>query len=162
MDMKDSINSLDTLVLGIGNPQFGDDGVGIRVIEILADRELPSEVKVEEAGLPGWGLPIWLEGKSNVILVDAVNMGQPPGSWRRFHPSDLHMLLETETLSLHQPDLACGLALTQALGLLPENLLLYGIEPADTSPGASLSAEVRASLPEVVESIMDDIKRIRE
>jgi hydrogenase maturation protease len=160
--MQDQDHTRDILVLGIGNPQFGDDGAGIRVTEMLTERELPSEVNVKEAGLPGWGLPIWLEGKSSVILVDAVKMGQEPGTWRRFYPKDLHLLLETETLSLHQPDLACGLALSQALDLLPEDFLLYGIEPNHTSPGVPLSAEVRASLPEVVESIMDEIKRIRE
>jgi len=160
--MQEPVNSPEILVLGIGNAQFGDDGAGIRLAEMLAQRELPPEVKVAEAGLPGWGLPIWLEGKANVILVDAVKMGQTPGSWRRFYPKDLHILMETDSLSLHQPDLASGLALSQALDLIPENLLLYGIEPANTSPGASLSAEVNASLPEVVESIMNDIKRIRE
>jgi hydrogenase maturation protease len=160
--MQGSSDSRETLILGIGNPQFGDDGVGIFIAEMLAKRELPRGVRVEEAGLPGWGLPNWLEGKSNVILVDAIEMGQAPGSWRRFFPNNLDILLETDTLSLHQSDLACGLALSQALDLMPEQLLIYGIQPADTSPGASLSMEVRASLPEVVKNIIDDIKRIRE
>ena len=152
----------DLLVLGIGNPLMGDDGFWNQVIELLAERDLPPNVKIEDAGLPGWGLPAWFEGWANVILVDAVQMGQSPGSWRRFRPEEVRLELETDALSLHQPDLACGLALAQALDLLPENLLLYGIEPAETRPGASLSREVRASLPEVVDSILNDVKRIRE
>lgn len=150
----------DVLILGIGNPLMGDDGFGIRVVELLAEIELPSNVKVEEAGLPGWGLPSWLEGWSKVILVDAVRMGQAPGSWKRFRPSEIQVVMEDDALSLHQPDLACGLALAQALGFLPEDLLLYGIEPVSVYPGAGLSSQVCASLPEVVRNILEDVEKI--
>jgi hydrogenase maturation protease len=157
-----SARSQDSLVLGIGNSLMGDDGAGILAIEMLAGAELPSSVAVEEAGLPGWGLAAWFEGKTRVILVDAVQMGLAPGSWRRFRPDDIQVIMESNALSLHQNDLACGLALSEALGLLPDELLLYGIEPADTSPGAGLSAEVRASLPEVVNSILHDLEKKTE
>jgi hydrogenase maturation protease len=149
------------LVLGIGNPSMGDDGVGNQVIELLAEKDLPPDVKIEDAGLPGWGLPAWFEGWSNVILVDAVHMGRSPGSWRRFLPEELQVELENDVLSLHQPDLACGLALAQALDLLPENLVLYGVEPADVNPGDALSPAVRHCLPDVVASILNDIEKIK-
>ncbi len=149
------------LVLGIGNPSMGDDGVGNQVIELLAEKPLPPDVKIEDAGLPGWGLPVWFEGWSNVILVDAVQMGRSPGTWRRFRPEELQVEMENDALSLHQPDLACGLALAQALDLLPENLVLYGVEPADVNPGEALSPAVRQSLPDVVASILNDIEKIK-
>lgn len=151
----------DMLVLGTGNPLMGDDGVGSQVIELLAERSLPPNVKIEDAGLPGWGLPAWFEGWSNVILVDAVQMGQAPGSWRRFRPEEVRLELETDALSLHQPDLACGLALAQALDLLPENLVLYGVEPAVVNPGEALSPAVRQSLPDLVASILNDLEKIK-
>ena len=151
--MQASNPAPEILVLGIGNPLMGDDGAGMRVIEMLAEKGLPPNVITEAAGLPGWGLPSWFEGRSNVILVDAMHMGQAPGSWRCFRPEEIQVEMESDALSLHQPDLACGLALAQALELLPENLMLYGIEPSDITPGAALSSEVCASLPEIVESI---------
>jgi hydrogenase maturation protease len=149
------------LVLGIGNPLMGDDGVGNQVIELLAERALPPNVKIEDAGLPGWGLPTWFEGWSNVILVDAVQMDRLPGSWRRFRPEELQVVLENDALSLHQPDLACGLALAQALDLLPENLVLYGVEPADVNPGDALSPAVSSSLPDVIASILNELEKIK-
>jgi len=155
------LNSQELLVLGIGNPLMGDDGVGNQVIELLAEKDLPPNVKIEDAGLPGWGLPAWFEGWSNVILVDAVQMGQSPGSWRRFQTGEVQFVLENDALSLHQPDLACGLALAQALELLPENLVLYGVEPAIVNPGEALSPAVRHSLPEVVASILNDLEKIK-
>ena len=130
--MTASASAHDVLILGIGNPLMGDDGVGIRVAELLAETKLPDGVTVQEAGLPGWGLPSWLEGRSNVILVDAVQMDAAPGAWKRFRPDDLRVVMEDGSLSLHEPGLACGLALTEALNLLPERLILYGIQPAQT------------------------------
>ncbi len=145
------------MILGVGNSLRGDDGVGIRAIEMLAERELPASVELQEAGTPGWGLPSWLEGHSSVILVDAVQMGQAPGTWRRFSPDEVRLIVQDETLSLHQPDLACGLALAQALEMLPDDLWIYGIEPGDTGAGSTLSPQVSSSLPAMVESIINDL-----
>ncbi|GIK08621.1 MAG: membrane protein [Anaerolineaceae bacterium] len=147
----------DVLILGIGNPLMGDDGVGIRAAETLARSELPEGVTVQEAGLPGWGLPSWLEGRSRVILVDAVQMDAAPGAWKRFRFGDLRLALEDSSLSLHAPGLACGLALTEALNLLPEDLTLYGVQPAQIAAGEGLSAEVSACLPELVQTILSDL-----
>ena len=151
----------ETLVLGVGNPLCGDDGLGPWVVEKLACEPGFGELAhthLQDAGLPGWGLPSWLEGWERVILVDAVDIGQAPGSWRRFRPEDVQLWLQEDALSLHQPDLACGLALAQALNLLPQELYIYGMQPADTTPGAPLSPQVRAHLPGMIDQIMAELK----
>jgi hydrogenase maturation protease len=73
-----------TLILGIGNTLCGDDGAGIRVAEMLENCRLPSTIRVMKAGLPGWGLPSWFEDWEKVILIDALEMGEKPGTWRQF------------------------------------------------------------------------------
>lgn len=158
---KEQARSDNILVLGIGNPLMGDDGVGIRVVEMLASEELPPGVMVKEAGLPGWGLPSWFEGASTVFLVDAMQMGQTPGSWKRIESDELQVVMEDNTLSLHQNDLACGLALSQAMNLLPRNLFLYGIEPANMNAGDHLSPEVEACLPDLINNIKMDLEKIK-
>ncbi len=147
----------ETLILGIGNPLCGDDSVGPRLVELLSERDLPPGVQVRDAGLPGWGLPCWLEGWRSVILVDAVEMGTQAGCWRRFRPEEVKLWLQDGSLSLHQPDLACGLALAQALELLPERLYIYGVQPAQTSPGTPLSPQVEACLPGLADQIILDL-----
>jgi hydrogenase maturation protease len=153
-----SLHQGETLILGVGNPLYGDDGAGPRLVEMLAERNLPPNVQVQDAGLPGWGLPSWLEGWKTVFLVDAVDMGLEAGSWRRFRPEEVKLWLQDGELSLHQPDLACGLALAQALDLLPEQLVLYGVQPGQTDPGAPLSQQVSASLRGLADQIIFDAR----
>ena len=143
---SESLHQEETLILGVGNPLYGDDGAGPRLVEMLAEFSLPPEVQVQDAGLPGWGLPSWLEGWDTVFLVDAVDMGLEAGSWRRFRPEEVKLWLQDGNLSLHQPDLACGLALAQELDLLPEHLYLYGVQPAQTEPGSPLSPPVNCTV----------------
>jgi hydrogenase maturation protease len=147
----------DVLVLGVGNPLSGDDAAAGRVVELLKDRRLPQHVYLKDAGTPGLALPNWLDGWRSVVLVDAVELGCTPGSWRRFAPEEVRLIAQNETLSLHEPGLAEGLALTQALDLLPERIVLYGIQPAAVEPGAPLSWQVSARLPEVVDQILNDL-----
>lgn len=150
----------DVLVLGFGNQLYGDDGAGIRVVQILANRSLPPGVHVELAGLPGWGLPSWLEGWKSVILVDAVDMGLSPGEWRRFSLPEVRLWLKHAPISLHQPGLADGLILTDTLNMLPDRLWIYGIQPADTSAGSELSIEVSNGLSEMLADIVGFLERL--
>jgi hydrogenase maturation protease len=147
-------NSEDVLVLGLGNPLYGDDGAGIRAVQLLANMSLPRGAHIEVAGLPGWGLVSWLEGWKSVILVDAVDMSLPAGEWRRFSLAEVRLWLKQAPMSLHEPGLASGLALTEALDLLPDRLWIYGIQPANTTEIATLSPEVTAGLTEMVADIV--------
>ncbi len=147
----------DTVILGIGNPLWGDDGLGVRAVEILAGCELPPRVSVLEVGTPGWGLASWLEGRSRAIIIDAVHMGGTPGSWRRFTPQEVRLIAQVETISLHETGLANGLELAQALNILPDEILIYGVEPECCEPGQELSPAVTLALPGLVDAILSDL-----
>jgi hydrogenase maturation protease len=154
-----SINNTqgETLILGVGNPLCGDDGAGVQAIKLLVENFLPPNVNVQDAGTPGLGLPLYLEGWPRVILVDAVQMGCLPGTWRRFTPQDVQLYFTETSLSLHESDLAGGLALADALGVLPETVVIYGIEPACCEINHGLSLAVQSALPEMVEGILTEI-----
>jgi hydrogenase maturation protease len=151
-----------TLVLGLGNPLRQDDGLGITAVQLLAERDLPPGVRVEEAGTPGWGLPSWLEGWSRVFLVDAARMGCSPGTWRRFGTEEVRLIGYQGMFSLHEPGLANGLALAQALDVLPEEMTFYCIEPENTGEGEELSPSVRRTLPDLVETIYKELWKRQE
>ena len=164
-----------TLVLGFGNPLWSDDGAGIAAVSLLAQRELPPMVRAEAAGLPGFGLAAWLQdasqpdpslrsgrGLQRVILIDAAHMDQPPGTWRRFGPEEVKLISSGAIVSLHQADLSSGLVLAQALDILPEEVLFYGIEPESLHEGLELSPSVRVALPQMVEDILVELWNGRE
>jgi hypothetical protein len=52
---------------------------------------------------------------------------------------------------------AAALALAAALGLLPPRVVIYGLEAASREPGAELSADVAAAIPEAVRRIEEEL-----
>src|SRR5687768_336823 len=75
------------LVAGIGNIFFGDDAFGVEVARRLAQRPLPSCVKVADFGIRGFDLAhTLLDGYDLVILVDAARRGLAPGTLQIIEP----------------------------------------------------------------------------
>lgn len=144
-----------TLILGVGNPLMGDDGAGIEAVRMLAEANLPPNITVKDAATPGWALVEWIKGWPSVVIVDAMQMGLKPGEWQSFDASDVRFTSSEGAVSLHDSDLASGLALAEALDLLPPQLTFYGIEPESTDHGISLSPAVSANLPELVKNILN-------
>jgi hydrogenase maturation protease len=144
-----------TLILGVGNPLMGDDGAGIEAVRMLAEANLPRNITVKDAATPGWALVEWIKDWSSVVIVDAMQMGLKPGEWQSFDARDVRFTSSEGAVSLHDSDLAGGLALAEALNLLPPQLTFYGIEPESTDHGMRLSPAVSANLPELVKDILN-------
>ena len=146
-----------TLVIGIGNPLQGDDGLGVQASLMLEKENLPEDVQVEELGTPGWGLLAQIEGWPRVIVIDAMQMGMEPGTWQRISGDDVRLVCEAGPVSLHEAGLAESLKLASTLGIMPDEFVLYGVEPAVIEPGEGLSPAVQEALPDLVEHIVKDL-----
>ena len=144
-------------MIGIGNPLQSDDGLGACAVQLLAEETLPAGVQVEELGTPGWGLVNFLQGWQRVILIDAVCMGEQPGAWRRLEKDEIQLIASDQVRSLHEPGLAESLSLAQTLGLLPDEIVLYGVEPACIQPGDELSPAVRQAITPLVKDILGEL-----
>lgn len=146
-----------TLVIGVGNTLQRDDGLGVRVVEMLQERDLPANVYLEDAGTPGVGLVTRMEGWDRVVIIDAAYTGQKPGMWRRYGAEEIKLVAGEEALSLHEPDVASALTLAKAVHLLPPEVVIYGVEPQWVGWGEELSSAVQAALPDIVDDIMADL-----
>jgi hydrogenase maturation protease len=147
-----------TLVLGLGNPLRGDDGVGVRVVQQLAKWCLPSDVEVVDGGTRGLGLVSLLEGRRRAIVIDAGDMGLAPGEFVRFTLEEARLLREDEgRFSVHAAGLREALLLARALGMLPEEVVLFGVQPAHIAWEAGLSPQVEATLLHLAEAVRREV-----
>src|SRR5690242_509820 len=93
-----------TVVIGLGNPLMGDDGLGIAVAQRLSGWELPEDVQVVDGGTWGLNLLPVIEDAGRVILVDAIDVGAAPGTLIRLPRERLPKYLATK-ISPHDVDL---------------------------------------------------------
>jgi len=137
------------LVAGIGNVFLGDDGFGVEVARRLADHDLPDGVDVVDYGIRGIHLAYELldERYQVVVLVDAVPMGEPPGSLAVLEadPQAPDGVVEAHSMSPH-----VVLSVLRALGGRPPRVLVVGCQPAALDQGMALSAPVEAAVDEAV------------
>jgi hydrogenase maturation protease len=145
------------LVLGLGNPLLGDEGIGVRVVEELKGLELPDGVTVAEGGTAGLGLMGLMEGYQQVIIVDAADMGHAPGHLVRFTPPQVQFKTAEAPLSLHQLGLGEVLTLAEALEVAPAELVIIGIQPGQVEVGAGLSPEVEGTIPQIIKIILGEL-----
>ncbi len=141
------------LILGLGNPLQGDDGIGCRVIQELEQRTLPDQVEVMDGGTPGIGLLNLFEGRRRVIIIDAAEMGRAPGEVVRFRPEDVVLTGSAERFSLHRSGVANALALANELHLALPEIIVFGVQPAQAGWSDQLSPAVQAAVEHVIEAI---------
>jgi hydrogenase maturation protease len=148
------------LVVGIGNPDCGDDGIGPLVVRQLVGRVLPDVAILERTGDALALIEDWA-GQDAVVLVDAA-AGAVPG---RVHRIDLLADTLPTDLSLsstHGIGVAEAVGLARALGLLPQRVIAYAIEGADFDPGAPVDPMVAASVDAVVARIAAEVRCLQQ
>ncbi len=170
-----------TLVIGLGNPMLGDDGVGWRIAQEVERRLRASDpgapddppsalnpqlssvpAEVDCAALGGLSLMERMIGYERVLLTDAVITGRHPiGHVLTLTLEDLISGVSGHSGSTHDVSLATALEIGSTMGAeLPEELLIVGIE---TSPnfefGEVLSPPVNAALPLAVEAALATLAR---
>jgi hydrogenase maturation protease len=146
------------LVLGIGNILLRDEGVGVRVIEQMQKMRLPNDVELIDGGTAGADLMDVLAEREKVIIIDAVQAECEPGTVLRFTADDLTQP-DGVGMSLHELGLGEALKMTKQLGCAPEDVVVFGIKPGDISCGLELSEQISASVPRVVELVLEEIKK---
>ena len=81
-----SSNDKKTLVLGLGNVIMGDEGIGVHVVRALEKVPLPPNVECLDGGTGGFILLEPLQAAEHIILIDATDDENPPGTVTRTTP----------------------------------------------------------------------------
>jgi len=152
-----------TIVLALGNPLRGDDGIGAAVINALeVSPRLPQGVDLIDGGTPGLEISLLLQGYHRVIIIDTAEMGLPPGTWAQFVLNDNAILKPNDMyqqISVHSAGLAEALALGQSLSLLPNEITIFGIQPSIIGWSSGLSNPVQEAIPAVCSAILEKLNR---
>lgn len=151
---------MSALVIGLGNPDRGDDAVGVQVARRVAlDRP---DVRVLELDDPSEALDAWAAADT-VVVADAVSSGGDPGcihvvdAVARTLPAGSWAAGGTHALGL-----AAVVELGRALGRLPRRLVLVGVEAGRFDHGTPMSDAVAAAVPGAALAVLaaiDDLGR---
>nr|BAL55541.1 hydrogenase 2 maturation protease [uncultured Acetothermia bacterium]BAL58964.1 hydrogenase 2 maturation protease [Candidatus Acetothermum autotrophicum] len=144
------------LIIGVGNPSRRDDAVGLVVARALRARNLKHIEIIELSGEGAALLEAW-QGAERVVIVDAMQSGAAPGTILRFEAHRQRIPTKFFRYSTHNFGLAEAIELGRALGQLPQELIVYGIEGKDFSLGEGLSPEVASAISQVLEKILAEL-----
>jgi hydrogenase maturation protease len=140
------------LVIGLGNPDRGDDAVGVRIAREVAAERL--DVLALEFDDPSEALDAWT-AEDTVILTDAINSGGTPGD---IHVVDVlqHKLPggNWSAGGTHALGLAAVVELARSLDLLPRRLVVVGVEAARFDHGAPMSDAVEGAVVAATEAVL--------
>jgi hydrogenase maturation protease len=139
--------AMSTVVVGVGNPDRGDDAVGWRVVELL-EGSVPACVS---AGDPASLIDAFC-GHERVIIVDASATGVEPGTVHVGSPSTTDAPAVT---SSHGFGVEQAVALGAALDVLPDELIVVAIEGGRFDHGAPLTPEVESTARRVAAMLKD-------
>ncbi len=148
-----------TLVLGLGNELYGDDGVGIHAIRWLKeklrkeDEKIFENVDLEECSLSGLALLDVIVGYERLILIDTVKKERPVSG-------KIHLLEEKDLRAVpgpspHYVSVPQAIEMGRSLGLpVPSRIQVIAVEAKNMSVlGETLSAEMKKCLPLIAEKV---------
>ena len=145
------------LVIGIGNPQRGDDGVGLEVARLVGQQDLAG-VRVTHCREP-MRLLDELAAADVVVVVDAVSSGAPSGTIAVREVNDHPFPEWTGAGGTHAVGLGAVVELARALGRLPRRLVVVGVEADAFVTGTDVSACVRASVQQAADTVVTIVRQ---
>ena len=146
-------------IIGCGNPDAGDDAIGLIIAEQLRAR-LPPEVEVRSDTAGGASLIHWCEDVETLFIVDAALATDdfPAGCCRQFaYPADREQLKATAFSGTHLLCIFPTLELAQTVNKLPNELLIFAVAGAHFGLGAGLSPAVEQALAAVLNEVEKDV-----
>jgi hydrogenase maturation protease len=149
------------LVVGLGNPDRGDDGVGPIVVEKLVGL-LPTDVAVAPPGADVLTLMMEWADFDAVVFVDAAAPLTTPGGIHCFNPANTELLQYRRAASSHGLGLAEAIGLSRVLRQAPRNIIVFAVEGASFAAGASMAPEVAAAAAEVADRVVAEVARLRQ
>jgi hydrogenase maturation protease len=150
-------NTASYLVIGLGNEFRSDDGCG-PLVSRLIDQKQCAGLKIIQPLADGTGMVMEWSGAYAAFVVDSVRSGAEPGKIFRYEPL-MGTIPENvfRPTSTHRRSITQIVHLAQALGRLPQRLIVYGIEGTNFDNGTDMTTAVVQAAQDVVERIVSEV-----
>lgn len=154
-----------TLVLGLGNELYGDDGIGIHVVEALKKELISADksstgilwpsgsIEFVASNSTGLALLDLILGYDRLIVIDTIKSDQPQtGHFKILKEKDLRYIPGPSPHYISFPQM---LKIGREAGLpVPQEITIIAVETKNFYHlGEGLSAEMKASLPAIINKI---------
>ncbi len=164
-------------VIAFGNPLRSDEGIGPRILSLLMQQaEKDSQksgsptqprlnsstapmVRFVDLGTSGMRLFDEFAMTRVAILLDCAKMGETPGTIRRFLPGQASTRKQLNRGSYHDMDVLQLVDLARQLGVCPNPVVVFGIEPLTLDYSTRLSPKLEARVPEYAAIVNEEIRR---
>jgi hydrogenase maturation protease len=149
--------------MGIGNILLQDEGVGVHVIKEIEKRySFEPSIEIIDAGTLGLEIMYMLQdGVDNLLVVDAVMGGKPPGSLYVFRNEEVKKYYLKNKLSAHEVGFSEVLALLDLIGKpVKENLILVGIEPVSFDVSLELHEKTASKMEDLIKTVLQELQNI--
>jgi len=141
-----------TLVLGIGNILWADEGFGVRAVEEFHRRyATPDDVVIMDGGTQGLYLVQYVQEADKLLVFDAVDYGLEPGEMIVVTGDEVPKFTGAKKMSLHQTGFQEVLSAADFTGHYPKELTLIGVQALDLEDwGGSLTGLVKSKVDETL------------
>ena len=148
------------LVLGMGNLLLEDEGLGIRALELLQQQYvIPVGVECLDGGTTGMGLLDDMSRRDHVLVLDACQTGDPPGTLIRLADDQVPVYFSMR-ISPHQLGLSDVLATLELSGEKPADVIVLGLVPHSLEMCLELSDVVAGKLDSLAEAAASELARL--
>ena len=147
----------DTLILGIGNILWADEGFGVRAIEALHARfSFPDNVRLMDGGTQGIFLLPWVRNARHLLIFDAIDFGLEPATLKLIRDDDVPRFMGVKKMSMHQTGFQEVLFSAELTGEMPDDIALVGVQPELLDDyGGSLRESVKAQIEPAINMALD-------
>ena len=148
------------LVLGMGNILLEDEGLGVRALEILQERyRIPEGVELLDGGTTGMGLLDDIMSREHLLVLDAVQTGDPAGTMVRMTDDQVPVYFGLR-VTPHQLGLADVLATLQLTGEQPGTVTVLGLVPESLDLTLDLSPGINARMDDLVDLAVEELEKL--
>lgn len=152
-------NENSIILLGVGNILLTDEGLGVHVVnEIRKEYTFSPAISIIDGGTMGMELLSYMRGMKKLLLVDAVNGGEAPGTIYEFPHKDMETYF-TDHISVHEVGMQDILRIRTLQEDPLEDAMVIGVEPESLDIGLEVTDIVKKALPGVKQRIIDVLKQ---